>query len=181
MTGQMRASGAPEVQASSPCRAARQRFCRIISRPMNGAVEGMLDVLEDPRVADAESALAGVMDRYRKQGAAALRPHKDRFRRMLRSRDPGVREVAAWGLGHSVDLDVVPDLIKALEDGDDRAVAAARQGLLLISRKIDGPGPKPGAASEQKRAAAEEWRRWYDAVRPLDASPGVATGGGAKP
>lgn len=154
---------------------------RIISRPMNGAVEGMLDVLEDPRVANAESALAGVMDRYRKQGAAALRPHKDRFRRMLRSRDPGVREVAAWGLGHSVDLDVVPDLIKALEDADDRAVAAARQGLLLISRKIDGSGPEPGTSPEQKRAAAEEWRRWYEAVRPLDASPGVATGGEGKP
>lgn len=145
---------------------------RIISRPMNGAVEGMLDVLEDPRVANADSALAGVLDRYQKQGPAALRPYKDRFRRMLRSRDPGVREVASWGLGHAGDLDAVPDLVVAIEDADERVVAAARQGLLLISRKIDGPGPEADATPEAKRAAAEEWRRWYDAVRPLDAPPG---------
>jgi hypothetical protein len=154
---------------------------RIISRPMNGAVEGMLDVLEDPRVANADSALAGVMDRYRKEGPAALRPHKDRFRRMLGARDPGVREVAAWALGRTTDLDVVPDLAKALEDADDRVVASARQGLLLISRKIDGPGPEPGASPERKRAAAEEWLRWYGVVRPLDASSVVAPDGGPKP
>ena len=154
---------------------------RIISRPMSGAVDGMLDVPEDPRVADASSALAGVMDRYRKQGPAALRPHKDRFRRMLRSRDPDAREVAAWALGRTIDLDVVPDLAGALEDADDRVVASARQGLLLISRKIDGPGPLPGASPEQKKAAASEWLRWYDVVRPLDASPAVAADSGARP
>ncbi|WP_337176545.1 hypothetical protein [Paludisphaera sp.] len=150
---------------------------RIISRPMNGAVEGMLDVLEDPRVANADSALAGVMDRYRKEGPSALRPHKDRFRRMLQARDPGVREVAAWALGRTTDLDVVPDLARTLEDADDRVVACAWQALLLISRKIDGPGPGPGATPEEKRAATGQWLRWYDAVRPLDASSPAAAGG----
>jgi hypothetical protein len=154
---------------------------RIISRPMNGAVEGMLDVLEDPRVADAQTAVAGILDRYQKQGVAAIRPHKDRFRRMLRSRDPGLREVGAWALGRSGDLDAAPDLIAAVEDADERVVATARQALQLIGRKIDGPGPEPGATPEQKRAAAEAWRAWYESVRPLDASAiddaaAVATG-----
>ncbi len=144
---------------------------RIISRPMNGAVEGMLDVLEDPRVTDADSALAGVLDRYQKQGPTALRPHKDRFRRMLRARDPGVREVAAWALGRCGDLDAAPSLITALEDGDDRVVVAARQGLQLISRKLEGFGPEAGSPPEARRAAAERWRAWYDAVKPLDSSP----------
>ncbi|KAJ3046741.1 hypothetical protein HK102_013097, partial [Quaeritorhiza haematococci] len=58
----------------------------------------------------------------------------------------------------------------ALEDADDRGVASARQGLQLIGRKIDGPGPEPGATPEQKRAAVEAWRGWYESVRPLDAS-----------
>lgn len=144
---------------------------RIISRPMNGAVEGMLDVLEDPRVTDADSALAGVLDRYQKQGAAALRPHKDRFRRMLRARDPGVREVAAWALGRCGDLDVTPNLIEALKDGDERVVLAARQSLQLLSRKVEGFGPEPGASPEAREAAAARWLAWYEVVRPLDASP----------
>lgn len=143
---------------------------RIISRPMNGAVEGMLDILEDPRVQHGDSAVAGIAARYNEQGPAALRPHKDRFRRMLADRDPGVRQVAAWALGRTGDLDVVPALIEALKDPDGQVVASARQGLQLISRKIDGPGPEPEATPEQKQAAAEAWRRWYDEARPLEAA-----------
>lgn len=143
---------------------------RIISRPMSGAVEGMLDVLEDPRIQDGDKAVAGIVDRFNGEGPPALRPHKDRFRRMLSDRDPGVRQVAAWALGRTGDLDVVPSLIDALGDADDRVVATARQGLQLISRKIDGPGPEIEATPEQKRAAAEAWRRWYDEARPLAAS-----------
>jgi len=143
---------------------------RIISRPMNGAVEGMLDILEDPRIQDGDSAVAGIIERYNEQGPAALRPHKDRFRRMLDDRDPGVRQVAAWALGRTGDLDVVPSLISVLEDADEWVVASARQGLQLISRKIDGPGPGADATPEQKKAAADAWRRWYDEARPLAAS-----------
>ena len=143
---------------------------RIISRPMNGAVEGMLDILEDPRIRNGDSAVAGIVERYNQQGPAALRPHKDRFRRMLEDRDPGVRQVAAWALGRTGDLDVVPSLIDALEDADEQVAASARQGLQLISRKVDDPGPAPGATPEQKQAAAGAWRRWYDLVRPLEAS-----------
>ncbi|AMV39287.1 HEAT repeat domain-containing protein [Planctomyces sp. SH-PL62] len=143
---------------------------RIISRPMNGAVEGMLDVLEDPRIENADTAVAGILDRYQKQGPAAIKPHKDRFRRMLRSRDPGLRAVAAWALGRAGDLDAAPDLIAALEDADERVVATARQSLQLIGRWIDGPGPDPGATAEQKRVAAAAWKAWYEAVRPLDPS-----------
>lgn len=155
---------------------------RIISRPMNGAVEGMLDVLEDPRVADAGSALAGVLERYQREGPKAIRPHKDRFRKMLRARDPGVREVAAWALGRSGDLDAVPDLIAALSDADDRVVAAARQSLSIVSRKIEDPGPEPGATPEQKQAAIGAWRAWYESVRSLGSAPSesqaVPTAGG---
>ena len=42
----------------------------VVARPMDGAVEGMLAVLEDPRVEDAASALAGLVARYRTEGPA---------------------------------------------------------------------------------------------------------------
>ncbi len=114
---------------------------RVVSRPMNGAIEGMLAILEDPRTDQADAAVAGLEERYHKEGPGVLRPFKDRFRKMLTDRDPGVRQVAVWGLARIGDLDVVPMLIDALIDADDEVVRAARLGLQLLSRKIDGLGP----------------------------------------
>jgi HEAT repeats len=143
---------------------------RIISRPMNGAVEGMLDILEDPRIQNADKAVAGMIERYHEQGPTALRPHKDRLRKMLSQRDHGVRQVAAWALGRTGDLDVVPNLLAALLDEDADVAATARQGLQLISRRIDGPPAADPKNLEAKRAEAAQWTQWYDSVRPLDAS-----------
>jgi len=143
---------------------------RVISRPMNGAVEGMLDILEDPRIQDGDKAVAGMIERYHQHGPSALRPHKDRLRKMLVHRDPGVRQVATWALGRTGDLDVAPNLIAAMEDPDATVSASARQGLQLISRRIDGPAAADPANPEARRAEAEAWRRWYDQARPLDAS-----------
>jgi hypothetical protein len=141
---------------------------RVISRPMNGAVEGMLAVLEDPRAQDASSAVAGLVARYESQGPSALRPHKDRFRDLLADRDPGLRRVAAWCLARTGDLDVVPALIASLTDADQGVVDAARQGLQLLSRKVDGFGPPSPSSPEQREEAARQWRAWFEAIRPLD-------------
>lgn len=141
---------------------------RIMSRPMNGAVEGMLAVLEDPRTQDADKAVAGLVDRYYSEGPPALRPFKDRFRKLLSDRDPGLREVGAWALARVGDLDAVPDLIGALTDGEERVVESARLGLQLLSRKIDGPGPASPSTPEQRIEAARQWRAWYDSIRPLN-------------
>ncbi len=56
---------------------------RVVSRPMNGAIEGMLAVLEDPRAEQADAAVAGLVERYYREGPDALRPFKPRFRKML--------------------------------------------------------------------------------------------------
>jgi hypothetical protein len=141
---------------------------RVVSRPMNGAIEGMLAILEDPRAEQADSAVAGLEERYHQQGPGALRPSKPRFHKMLTDRDSGVRQVAVWGLARTGDLDVVPMLIDALIDPDDQVVNAARLGLQLLSRKIDGLGPAIPSSLEERRAAASRWRAWYAAIRPLD-------------
>jgi hypothetical protein len=141
---------------------------RVVSRPMNGAIEGMLAILEDPRAEQADSAVAGLEERYHQEGPGALRPFKHRFHKMLTDRDPGVRQVAVWGLARTGDFDVVPMLIDALIDPDDQVVNAARLGLQLLSRKIDGLGPAIPSSLEERRAAATRWRAWYAAIRPLD-------------
>ena len=97
-----------------------------------------------------------------------LRPHKDRFRKMLKDRDPGLRRVAAWALARTGDLDAVPALIDALTDPDESVVVVAREGLQLLSRKIAGLGPPSPSTPEQRREAADRWRAWYASIRPLD-------------
>jgi HEAT repeats len=142
---------------------------RVMSRPMNGAVESMLAVLEDPRAQTADAAVAGLIIRFQREGPDALRPFKDRFRKLLTDRDPGMRQVAAWALARTEDLDVVPNLITALLDPDEKVVDAARTGLQLLSRKIDGLGPPTPSTPEQRKEAVKAWRDWYDSIRPLDA------------
>jgi hypothetical protein len=142
---------------------------RVLVRPMNGAVEGMLAVLEDPRSDQADSALAGLVSRYSIEGPDVLRPHKPRFRKLLTDPDPGIRSVAAWALGRTGDLDVIPQLIATLEDPDDDVVAQARSGLQLLSRKIEGYGPPDGASPAERQSAARRWRAWWDVIRPPDA------------
>jgi hypothetical protein len=150
----------------------------VIARPMDGAMEGMLAVLEDPRVEDAASALGGLVGRYRTEGSKALRPFQDRFRKLLTDPDQGVRRVAAWALARTGDLSMALPLMEALRDPDEGVVAEARQGLELLSRKIEGFGPPAAATREQKEVAILKWKEWYEAVRPLAAT---AEGGPADP
>ncbi len=143
---------------------------RVVSRPMNGAIEGMLAVLEDPRAEQADAAVAGMVDRYYIEGPSALRPFKARFRKMLSDRDVGVRRVAAWALAHTGDLDVIPQLIDALvvPNEEEEVVGSARLGLLLLSRQVEGYGPPSPSNARERKAAAQKWRDWYEAIRPLD-------------
>jgi Prenyltransferase and squalene oxidase repeat len=143
---------------------------RVVSRPMNGAIEGMLAVLDDPRAEQADAAVSGIVERYYAQGPEALRPHKIRFRKMLADRDHGIRRVAAWALARTGDLDVVPPLIDAMvvPNEEEEVVAAIRMGLELLSRKIKGLGPPSPSTPDDRIAAARKWREWYQAIRPLD-------------
>jgi hypothetical protein len=143
---------------------------RVVSRPMNGAIEGMLAVMEDPRAEQAEAAVAGLVERYYVQGPEALRPYKVRFRKMLSDRDHGVRRVAAWALAHTGDLDVTPLLIDAMvvPNEDDEVITSIRLGLQLLSRKITGLGPPSPSSADQRLEAARKWREWYQSIRPLD-------------
>jgi hypothetical protein len=140
---------------------------RVVTRPMNGAVEGMLAALEDPRSENAESALDGLVKRYHTEGPKVLRPHKDRFRKLLRDRDPGLRRVAAWALSRIGDINVIPPLIDALNDPDQDVVTAATLGLQLMSRKIVPLGPRAPTSPDQRRDTVKQWRQWYETVRPI--------------
>ncbi len=140
---------------------------RVVAKPMVGAVEGMLAVLEDPRAENADSALAGLISRYQTEGPKALTPYKDRFRKLLTDSDPGVRRVAAWAIGRMAELSMVPVLLPALRDPDEGVVREAQGGLKLLSRKIEGYGPPPNPTAEQREQAIARWSAWYESARPI--------------
>ena len=140
---------------------------KVIARPMDGAVEGMLAALEDPRIEDASAALAGLIARYGIEGPGALRPHEERLRKLLVDPDQGVRRVGVWGLARTGDLTTAPDLIGALKDPDEGVVKEARLGLQLLARMIDGYGPAEGASPVEKTRAIARWRDWYETIRPI--------------
>ena len=152
---------------------------RVMVKPMNGAVEEMLAVLEDPRAEGGDSALAGLVERYATGGPLSLRPYIDRFRVLLAEGDPEQRLTAAWALARTGEIGVASDLIDALEDPDDQVVATSEYGLRLLGRRLEGFGPEPGASAEQKEAAADRWRQWLESIRPpelVDQLPQETTG-----
>lgn len=154
---------------------------RVVVRPMNGGIEDMLAVLEDPRARSAESALSGLVARYNAEGPKVLQPLKDRFRKLRTSRDPGLRRTAVWALARMGELDVVPDVIASLTDPDEEVVSTATYGLKLLSRKLDGYGPAPGDSAEAKAEAARKWADWLESVRPLGATLASDATEGAAP
>jgi hypothetical protein len=160
------------------------RAGRVGVSPMTGAVEGMLDALNDPNLQDTAAVEAGLMDAYGRRGAEALRPHRDRLIRLTRSPDPQLRTIAVWCLARMGESDVTPLLANALEDPDDLVAVEAGKGLQFLSRRLVGFGPDISEASdrstatEKKRQAARAWREYFrNAQEPPKPSAAVTDSG----
>ena len=148
---------------------------QVVARPMGGAIEDMLKVLEDPKNMKFESALFGLVAKYQAEGPKFLRPLKDRFRKMLNDKSPERRQLGVWGLGHIGDG---RPRAAAHQGGcstpDEGVVNEARIGLQLMSRKVEGFGPPDKATPEQKLAAAKRWQAWFQAVKRRTSTPRIS-------
>ncbi len=92
-----------------------------------------------------------------------LRPYKDRFRKMLTDRDPGLRQVAAWALARTGDLDVVPGLIDALIDPDDDGGRRPRGRASSSSAARSTAWARPARRRPSSgRRPPRKWREWYE-------------------
>jgi hypothetical protein len=137
---------------------------------MTGAVEGMLEALSDPKLQDTAAIEAGLIEAYGNQGAAALRPHKDRLIRLSRSKDPQLRTIAVWCLARMNDRSVLKLILDSLEDQDDLVAVEAGKGLQFLSRRLSGFGPEISdsadrtLANDTKRNASKAWRDYFREV-----------------
>jgi hypothetical protein len=105
--------------------------------------------LDGDRKKEARDALA---ERLTRMSAGTLRA-------MAKGDDAELRRGAVLACAMRDDKAHVPDLIDRLTDEEDLVVRAAKAGLKSLTGQDFGP--KAGATKEQRKAAAEAWKRWW--------------------
>jgi HEAT repeat protein len=81
------------------------------------------------------------------------------LRQYMKGEDPELRRAAVLAMAMKDDITLVPDLITALLDEEERVVRAARVGLKSLTGQDFGP--LPGADLRARRAAAQAWLDWF--------------------
>lgn len=149
---------------------------QIKGRPIAADITNMLDLLEKDGADElGDKSLPDNLELSKKPAERAAQ--MDRLERLVRgSTSYQARRVAARVLGTSDELRVVPSLIFALSDEDERVWQFARDGLRFISRKFDGfdlqaprkvePGERRIPTRSDVAAAQEKWREWYKSMNP---------------
>ena len=121
-------------------------------------IEGAHDGEFDPDALPGELSLDQDIEKRTNQLA--------RLRELVSNEDWSVRRLAVKTLASVRELDNVPALIYALTDPNQHVARSARDGLRFISRKFQGLGMPDNPTPDQKRAAAEKWKKWYLSIRP---------------
>ena len=93
-----------------------------------------------------------------------------RLQQVVKSGQAGARLMAVRALARLRDIEYAPTLIFALTDPDKRVVREARDGLRSVSRNFEGFGPSDNFEEAERSTAVEQWKAWYQSVRP-DAPP----------
>jgi hypothetical protein len=138
----------------------------IRTRKLKGPVDSLLAELENAKSDRVESAEAALVETITAQEARALVGQTDRLLKLLRDPRPTVRRAAAWALGRTNELRVVPQLIQALSDADPGVMLAANDALRFISKRVTDVDLPDEPTEAQRNAAIARWKKWYLAVRP---------------
>jgi hypothetical protein len=140
---------------------------QIKAKPVVTAVTDLLGLLEGD---DPNSLEKGSIPENLKlaENPEDRRKQISRLERLARgSQSWQARRVATRLLGQSDSLQVVPTLIFALTDPDEKVRLYARDGLRFISRRMEGFGlPATDPTREDIRKAVASWQKWYSNLDP---------------
>jgi hypothetical protein len=128
------------------------------------SVENLLSLMESEEQRLTEGMLA--RDLNLSQDPDVRSAEIARLRRLLKSRNPTARRLAARLLGRSDQIEVAADLISALTDPDPHVPTIAEEGLRLLSRRLNSVNVRVDATDEAKWAAERYWKEWYLGLRP---------------
>lgn len=129
------------------------------------SVENLLEMLEKD---EAKGVQVGLVPEHLQLSSdpAQRREQVARLSRLLVSGDYRARQIAARLLGRTDDLSVVPDLIYALTDPNDKVPMIAEESLRLLSRKLDAVHVKQNPSVQDRSRAEAFWKEWYLGLRP---------------
>jgi hypothetical protein len=122
--------------------------------------------LAGPPGGDYDQAIAALAELSPQEAETLAAQDAALLRRLTADRLPQVRIAAVRVMGNARHLDSVPALIAALDDPDAAVVRAVHDALRRISRRLSAPDLPQQPTHAQRRAAVEEWKQWYLAVRP---------------
>ncbi|MCH2211525.1 MAG: hypothetical protein MK110_09495 [Fuerstiella sp.] len=113
----------------------------------------------------------------------------EKLKVLVRSPDPGNRQVAYWALSRTRDFDLIPLMLDGIQDPNFQVSTEAVASLRYIARRPDGFGlslnplsqlpadadkaAKLNAAQVWKDKASRVWRQWYSEVRPYAQRDGL--------
>ncbi len=155
----------------------------VTQRKKLGPIDEMLADLEKSAVGDVPVTAEAVIATLQFDKPEELVGKLDQLPTMLRHPKAEMRQVAAWALGRSGELRMVPKLVEALSDPDINVAADASLALCVLTRQPEGvvkgefatdrvaPEPPevaevdmdgeklPPEKVEAAKAAVVEWRR----------------------
>jgi hypothetical protein len=144
---------------------------KVEAKKLPGKLGDLLAELENPKSELVESAQEGLVEKVLLDRPEDLIGQTERLLKLAKDPRPEVRRTAIWALGRSGDLRVAPVLIAALEDANLDVVVEARNGLRILSRKVEefaGEKLQADNADLDRPREIAKWRAWYLTVRPYE-------------
>ncbi len=144
---------------------------KIVDNAKISSFEEILKLLESEDPTKVQEVV--VTDRLKlEKDPRGRKEQLNRLSRLLRSRDVKARRAAAKLLGRGDDMDFVPSLIFALDDGDREVCLNAENSLRILSRQLDTrylpdlTGESRHFTKSERGVSIEKWKAWFRSVRP---------------
>ncbi len=135
-------------------------------KPLRGPADQLLGIIGDPNHPKYQQALAALEELGEDPDPQMLSRLDRQLRQLAQDGSPEAKIAAVKALAASGKMDVVPLLIRLLEDPDLRVMRAARDALRRLSRRMEGFGLPDRPSPKQRRQAILRWTRWYRTARP---------------
>jgi hypothetical protein len=144
------------------------RFCDELLKARGEERAKVLERLRDTKGIDNTDALAlaipklgvGVQRQVREALAQRMTRMKvTTLRDKLEEDNPEVRRAAALACGRKKTTEMIPELLKLLDDPEVMVIQAARRALTELTGEDFGPDEEAGRIGRVRAAAA--WRKWW--------------------
>ena len=135
-------------------------------KPLKGPADQLLKIVGNPNDPRFYQALAALEEMSQEPDPRMLSKLERQLRQLAQSNSPEAKVAALKTLVATGKMDVVPLLIRLLEDPHPQVMLAARNALRRLSRRMEGFGLPDHPSPEQRRRAIQRWKQWFQTVRP---------------